>query len=470
MENILFLAVFLSGAASLVYELLWFRLGGLVFGNSVWAASLVLASFMGGLALGNAAVAAAGHRLKAPLRWYAFFEVVIGLTGLLLVCGFSSFTQIGAPLFRRLLDHPLLLNVLRTTSAFSLMVVPTSAMGATLPLLVKAFNRRTRRFGRALGLMYGWNTFGAFAGVILAETFLVRWFGLRGTGAIACGANLTAASLALIVAGKSPDSDRTHAEDGSRRPPGGHASPRIMLLAGAGFATGFAFLALEVVWLRFLLLFFSAYALYFALILAAVLAGISFGGLLTAGWIGRRGVASRWAGPLTLLNAVLLVVLYAKFGWTFRLYSIMPVGGLAIMLYDCLFLIFPIAFLSGIIFTMLGRLLHDEIGVETAAVGLLTVANTSQGGMFGALTAGFIGIPLLGVERSFSGLGRRLRPGRRRAGDRAEKNGRPPLRLRRQGGDRDVLGRGGSLPVGADEGLSAIRSGHSGEGDDSSRF
>ena len=70
------LIFFLSGAAALIFETLWFRLAGLVFGNSVWAASVVLASFMAGLALGNTLAARHGPRLRRPLRAYAGLEVV----------------------------------------------------------------------------------------------------------------------------------------------------------------------------------------------------------------------------------------------------------------------------------------------------------------------------------------------------------------------------------------------------------
>src|SRR6185295_20306303 len=89
---------FASGASALIFETLWFRQAGLAFGNSVWASSLVLAGFMGGLAMGNALSARYGDRYRNPVRVYAVAEVVIALTGVGLVYLFPFFGAALAPL------------------------------------------------------------------------------------------------------------------------------------------------------------------------------------------------------------------------------------------------------------------------------------------------------------------------------------------------------------------------------------
>src|SRR5262245_43501523 len=127
-------ALLLSGAAGLVFETLWFRLAGLALGNSVWATSIVLASFMAGLATGNAW---AGRRVSGwtrPARVYAAIECVIAASGLCLVLGFPYVNTVLAPLFTPLLERPLALNALRACAAFALLMVPATAMGATLPV------------------------------------------------------------------------------------------------------------------------------------------------------------------------------------------------------------------------------------------------------------------------------------------------------------------------------------------------
>lgn len=200
---------FLSGASALIFETLWFREAGLAFGNSIWASSLVLSGFMAGLALGNALAARLGARLRHPIRAYAVAEAVIALTGAGLVYLFPTLGATLAPIFRPLLDHPWTLNSLRLLVAFLLLLVPSTAMGITLPLLTRALLRDPalpRRgpkdeggFGRILGALYGWNTLGAMAGVIAGEMFLVGRLGVRGTALAAGGLNLFAAAVAGLL-------------------------------------------------------------------------------------------------------------------------------------------------------------------------------------------------------------------------------------------------------------------------------
>ena len=174
--------------------------GGLAFGNSVWASSLVLASFMGGLALGSLVVARHGGRWVRPLRVYAILELVIGATGLGLVLLLPSLASWLAPLFRPFLEQPWVLNPMRLAIAFALLLVPATAMGATLPLLVRTLSRYDENFGRVLGRLYGWNTLGAVAGALSAELVLIGAFGVRGTGVVAAVLNVAAAFLVILLA------------------------------------------------------------------------------------------------------------------------------------------------------------------------------------------------------------------------------------------------------------------------------
>ena len=135
MNRILCLIFFASGAAALIFETLWFRQAGLALGNSIWTPSLVLAGFMGGLALGNLLVARRGDRFGNPVRAYAFFELAIGVSGLALVLGLPHAGAWFAGWMRPLVDQPWILNPTRLLVAFALLLIPSTAMGATLPLL-----------------------------------------------------------------------------------------------------------------------------------------------------------------------------------------------------------------------------------------------------------------------------------------------------------------------------------------------
>ena len=169
-----------------MFETLWFRLAGLTLGNSVWASSIVLGSLMAGLALGNLAAARWGARVRRPVRSYGWLEIVCGIGGIALVLLFPVLGRAAAPLLGPLADRPLLTNLCRLAIAFGLLLVPTTAMGATLPLLVRTLSRRAG-FGPALGRLYGWNTLGAVAGALAGELALIPLAGaardgLRGRG------------------------------------------------------------------------------------------------------------------------------------------------------------------------------------------------------------------------------------------------------------------------------------------------
>lgn len=406
MTAILCLIFFLSGASALIFELLWFQLAGLTFGNSVWATSLVLASFMAGLALGSALVAFKGHKIKSPIRFYALLEIIIGIAGFLLVVIFPNLTEMFVPVYRALLDHFFFLNSFKAIFAFCLMLVPACAMGATLPILVKALYRHSNReepggFGRVLGILYGWNTFGAMAGVLIGELFLVEWLGIRGAGLLAAGLNFIAAGTAVWIYKKKKKEPTEHTEatvpmeKTAARP---SISFKINRLLSAGFLSGFTLLALEVLWFRFMLLFFSATSWNFAVMLAMVLLGISLGGMFASKWFRVRPDADRSLIPVLAFNGILIVLLYTNFG---TIHNIIKAQGDTIQVVSLsLFLIFPVSFLSGIIFTLLGRALFKEMGSETKATGLLTLANT-VGGAVGSLMAGFVFIAYIGIEKSF---------------------------------------------------------------------
>lgn len=396
MPTLLCTIFFLSGAAALIFEIIWFQLSGIAFGNSVWASSIVLASFMGGLALGNGFSAQFGSRIKNAIRFYAQLEICIALTGFALVIILPYLTYALSPVFRASVESPFLLNGLRLIISFILMLIPATAMGATLPVLVKALYAQRQHFGRVLGALYGWNTLGAVAGVILCEFFLIRIIGLRGAGAVAAGLDALAAVLALWIDRKSK----------SQQPPGlpasaatmdGDPSGRFAMLA-ASFLCGLALLALEVIWFRFLIMFFTSTSWSFAIMLSVVLLGISAGGLLASLMFRLYPKVQEAVMYFMLANGVLIVILYSNYSGILRAIEHLPL--LSKIAISSIFLMLPICLISGIIYTLLGKLLFIKTASETKSAGWLTLANTI-GGMFGSLLGGLILLPLFGVEKSF---------------------------------------------------------------------
>ncbi len=384
---------FFSGCAALIFENLWFYQAGITFGNSVWASSLVLAGFMGGLALGNALAARLRSGRFRAVRLYGLLELAIGIVGFGLVVALPSLTALLADVLRPLLGATWALNSLRLAFAFGLLLIPSTAMGATLPVMVSALYRQDPRFGSVLGRLYGWNTLGAVVGALAGDFFLVEALGIRGTGIVAAGICVTIATLAFAL---SKRMDEKPAEPEEQAPRPRLTANARWLLVAAGLS-GFALLGLEVVWFRFLLHFMFGSSETFAILLATVLAGIGAGGLAGGYVTSRSDDAVRFLPAIAALTGFVCIALY-------MLYPAGPmVDTWGKTTARAVTLMFPVSFLSGVLFTGIGQALQARVGDETRSAGLLTLANTT-GAMLGPLTIGFLLLPAVGVDRCFQAL------------------------------------------------------------------
>jgi spermidine synthase len=399
MTVLLELAFFLSGVAAVAFETLWFYQAGLGLGNSIWASSVVLAAFMGGLGIGNGLVGRCGDRLRDPLRLYAALELAIAISGFGLVALLPVIAPALVPVFRPFLDAAWGLNALRLAVSFGLLLIPAAAMGCTMPLLVSALYRRDPHFGAVLGRLYGWNTLGGTVGAVIGDAFLIEWLGIYGTAGVAALVNLGAGSLALLVAhqlGRPAAGAQRPLREAAR---GVGCPPRARALLGAAFLSGAALLALEVIWFRFLLLVVPGTSTTFAVMLAVVLAGIGLGGLAASRWLARSS-AARFSLPAVAAAAgVLCTAVYVAFGSLPRSFEWRSAMSWGETLEVAVPLMFPVSLLSGVLFTLIGEALHREWPGETRAAGYLTLANT-LGAMLGSLAAGFALLPELGVDAS----------------------------------------------------------------------
>jgi spermidine synthase len=388
-----------SGASALLFESLWLRQAGLAFGNSVWASCLVLSAFMAGLALGNAAAARYGDRLGDPIRAYAIAELGIAVTGVGLVYALPGVGVESGPWLQPLLDQPWLLNVLRFLVAFLLLLLPSVAMGLTLPMLAKALGGIPADFGTALGRLYGWNTLGAVIGVVLGEIYLIEAYGVRGTALAAGALNLIAASAAILVATRFTYQSPPPPRPNRRHQPRLRAEKSWLV---AAFLSGCALLALEVVWFRFLLLFVEGYSDTFAVMLAVVLSGVALGGLAASQWFRLSPRGERLGAPLAFLMGAVCALSYSAFPSIVAPFTSSPdaVSDMGDLLRLSIPLMLPVSFLSGAFFAVAAVALRKAEFSATESAGLLTLANTT-GAAIGSLTAGFVLLPLLGMERSF---------------------------------------------------------------------
>ena len=393
--------LFLSGVGALLFETLWLRLSGLAFGNSVWAAALILSSFMAGLALGNAIAASSRIRRWRPLHLYALLEVLVALLGCTIVFGLPALGELLRPVWQMLWNYQPTLLGLRFIVSFLILLLPTTAMGLTLPVLIEDPMLQQTNFGRAIGFLYGSNTLGAVVGAVLGEGYLIAAFGLRGTSLAAALASCIAAAVAVLITQIDRNTaalvpERTLPERlGARyRPPW-----RILFIS---FGTGCILLSLEVIWFRFLRLYVVSTPTAFAIMLAIVLGGIGLGGI-AAGVMLRRSTRSNQLLPiLLLLTAIAVLLSYLFFpgetvkapGGAFSPASWPQIGLL------CLALMFPVSFLSGILFPTIVALVQVSVKDRMNSTGITTLFNTA-GAAVGPLIASFALLPAIGLQWSF---------------------------------------------------------------------
>src|SRR5467141_1098348 len=153
---------------------------------------------MAGLALGTAIAASAKFRTR-PLKLYAALEVAVAVFGCTIVFALPVIGELLRPIFQTLWAHQTILLALRVLFSFVILLIPTTAMGLTLPVVLEDRHLASFDFGKAIGLLYGFNTIGAVAGALVGELFLVKAFGLLGTSLAAGLLNCIAAAIALFL-------------------------------------------------------------------------------------------------------------------------------------------------------------------------------------------------------------------------------------------------------------------------------
>ncbi|MEQ8314176.1 MAG: hypothetical protein RL839_01120 [Gammaproteobacteria bacterium] len=387
-------AFFLSGCSALIFETVWFRAASVALGTTVWSAAVVLMAFMTGLGLGNAVVAFQGHKIHSPVRFYVLIEILIGISGLAAVFLLPGVSGFAASMLAGLTENGLLLNAARFFIAFLVLLVPATAMGATLPVLHKALHRVEQSFSSSIARLYGWNTLGAVVGTLAAEFFLIYWLGLNAVGVVACLLNLLAALLLFnLFGGEFPSFDSNGNELGKK------SLPQASWLLIPPAVIGMSLLALEIIWFRYLLLTQNESSTLFATMLAIVLVGIAMGGLLVSRI---RTFADRLSASLAIIPVVAAASTVAglvAFQFLYSNYLPQLRESFGFFTLAAMVLMLPTSIASGILFPLYGERFYQHYGVDTQASGMLTVSNT-LGAALGSSLATLVLLPLLGIERS----------------------------------------------------------------------
>jgi len=390
---------FLSGCSALIFETIWFRTASIVLGSSIWSAAAVLMAFMGGLGLGNALMALRGDRVTHPLRTYIAIELVIGISGVCAIYFLPTISPLVAEWLVPFTDHGSLLNFFRFCTAFVALLLPSIAMGMTIPLLQKFLYKYDHSFSKSLGILYGFNTLGAVLGTLIAEYILIDSFGIHGSGLFACAINLL---LVFILLRAFSDVTEAYPIASKSENISSLFTLRSRLLPP--FLAGFILLALEVIWFRYMLLVHSGTSEVFALMLAIVLAGIGFGGLIASRISMTEARLQFLTRYLPLLGAITLTISFYSFDKIFTHYFVDLSSNFLVFTLAAVVLMLPSCIVSGVLFPVFGEYLFQRLEHTTQATGVLTFTNT-MGAAMGSGVATFILLPKLGIEISIFVLG-----------------------------------------------------------------
>jgi predicted membrane-bound spermidine synthase len=404
---------FCSGASALVYEVVWSKYLSQMLGSTVHAQTVVLAVFMGGLALGNYLFGRKAASFRMPVRVYGILEALIGLYAFFFSSIYSSADSLFVSLGSNLLEKPLWLFSLKAALSVILLAGPTILMGGTLPLMAAWLERNNSEAGRASALFYGINSLGAVAGAFLAGFYLVQSWGMVASLQLTALLNILVGAVAFMIGKHNqipdvPDTPSTQEPLPARAPTDaqGPLTWAIVIVA----VTGGVSMGLEILSARSLALIFGSSLQSFAVVLMAFILGIGLGSAMIAKLKLVRISAQALLTFLLLTAAIWIAVLVWRIENWVDIYRIVRSGiartstgyvfnqlfsaAMAMMILG-----FPAA-LIGSVLPLLIRVVSDGRADLARSVGRLLTWNT-LGAVFGVLITGFVIMPWAGLRNAF---------------------------------------------------------------------
>ncbi|GFO70417.1 hypothetical protein GMLC_39960 [Geomonas limicola] len=405
-RHIFFLLFGLSGFSGLIYESIWTHYLKLFLGHAAYAQTLVLAIFMGGMAIGSWICSTYSASWKNLLLGYAVTEGVVGFCALLFHPAFTRIIDAAYTTMIPAIGEPVAVSVFKWTLS-ALMILPQSILlGMTFPLMSAGILRRfPDRPGRSIAFLYFTNSIGAAFGVLLSGFVLIRWIGLPGTICLAGAINIALALVVcFLVKGPSSTSENVESETLPAGEPKAGGWYRLFLLVS--LLTGTASFIYEIGWIRMLSLVLGTSTHAFELMLSAFIFGLAFGGL----WIQRRidqvGRPARYLACVQVAMGILALSTLLLYGNTFEVmqwivkslpkndlgYGLFNLSGSAI----AMAIMFPATFCAGMTLPLITFVLLRQ-GHGERSIGAVYAANT-VGAIIGVFFAIHLGLPLFGLK------------------------------------------------------------------------
>jgi spermidine synthase len=414
-----------SGASGLIFQVIWSRTFSLVFGTTTLAISTVVAAFMAGLALGSFLAGKLADRIKDPLRAYALAELGVGLLALALPAIISSFDSLNSWAYQQFPGNFAVISLIRFVASAAVILLPTTMMGATLPLLSRYFvqtKSEHNRVGGRVGSLYAINTLGAVLGTFFGGFVLLPQLGLNATNRLAAMTNIALAAavgLAYLVR-------RRHARQAAELAQYEHddaeldallsdvqspaaqpipISPRTRRAAIIAFGfSGASAMIYQVVWSRALAMNIGSSVYSFTIVLVTFLVGLAGGAAIVGRMSQRSQNPVGWLAMVHLTIAVSVALSHLLIDQLPYVYLFLSDGGRmqadAVLWRQFLLTaltILPATLAMGGVFPLTIRVVSSGLDRVGRDVGNAYSINTI-GAIAGSFLAGFVVIPLLQMQ------------------------------------------------------------------------
>ncbi|MFA5422464.1 MAG: fused MFS/spermidine synthase [Phycisphaerae bacterium] len=414
--KLIILIYFFSGACSLIDQVVWVRLLKLTLGNTVYAASIVVSVFMGGLAIGAYLMGRYSDRVVNRLRLYSFLEVLITITALLVPWILRLSDGFYIYFFRAFEPSHSQLIIVQAFISAIIILVPAMLMGSTLPLLGRFITKLEEQAGPLVGKLYAFNTLGAAAGCFVAGFILIRTFGVMGSLYIAAALNILVALGSWVLS--------LHYEETGQRikltdKPVVRAkfTPRLAVLIFVFFISGVVSIGYELLWMRSIVHLLGGFTYVFSAVLTVYLLGEVIGAFIGSKFAGKvRSPGAVYGVALAILGLFGIAYMPIMIFWISGpfesinsflspLQSWMPGAEFtSIPLLHSFSLFFLPALSMGLGFPLALQAWAKQVHEVGCSIGTAYAADTI-GAVLGGIATGFILIPQFGLQISITLLG-----------------------------------------------------------------
>ena len=415
MKNLaLYIVFFVSGFCGLCYEIVWGREFHLVLGHTTYAVSAVLTAFMAGLALGSALLAGYIDRAKEPAKIYARLEIGIGAFAIAFPFFMRAYREIFIFAFPYISSGPAEL-AFKFISAFVMIIIPTTMMGATFPVMSRLVVKNFESRGKSAGLIYFLNSLGGAAGCILCGFYMLEEFGSELTMNIACFGNIVCGTFMLLFSKAFDASDGVSAvaatgEAGmsSNADAAGISVSKaaFWLFMGAGFVS----MLLEIAWTRVLVLILGSSTYSFSMMLFTFILFLAAGSLAAGAYADKTSSPLMFFGALEFFSALYILAGISFYDRLPLLFISMTSGGnIPYPLYQlavfaiCAIVMAPPALMAGAAFpaavsaVKMSFNVSDNLPGAGNAIGKLYSYNTF-GCILGSFLTGLFILPAAGLR------------------------------------------------------------------------